>query len=152
MTDLNLQINYNGDGQFMNIENTSSIKFLCNMIREIYIKTNPEINNRELIIFNGIPPKKIFEHETDPKITLEELKIYNNSILRFDLDEENYISEDYLNNTDNIKKQQKAFDKLSSQNNSIKSFINDDSIKGNESDYIQSLSGNVSQEKKEESI
>lgn len=152
MTDLNLQIIYNGETEFMNIQKTSSMKFLCNMIREIFKKANPDLNNKKLVIFNGIPPKKIFEHDTDPKITLEELKIYNNSILRFDIDEENYISEDYLNSSDNIKKQQEAFDKLSSKNNSLNKIENNDSLKINESDYMKNISGNDSQEKKEEGI
>lgn len=111
MTDLNLQIVYNSETQFMNIQNTASLGFLCNMIREIFKKTNPTISNKKLIIFNGIPPKKIYEHTADIKSSLSDLKFYNNSILRFDIDEDNFITESYMDNSENIIAQQKELDK-----------------------------------------
>jgi len=81
------------------------------MIREIFQKTNPNISNRKLIIFNGTPPKKVYEHTADTKSTLTDLKIYNNSLLRFDIDEDNFLSENYMDNSDNILAQQKELDK-----------------------------------------
>jgi hypothetical protein len=120
------------------------------MLREIFKKTNPEITNKKIIIFNGIPPKKIYEHDADPKITIEEVKIYNNSLLRFVIDEDNLINEDYLYDSENIKKQQEIFDKISLKNQSIDNRIIDDLDKENESYYSKNKSCSDIHQKKTE--
>lgn len=148
MTDLNLQIIFNSETQFMNISNTSSLGFLCNMIREIFKKTNPSINNKKLIIFNGIPPKKIYEHTADLRSTLADLKIYNNSILRFDVDEDNFLSESYMDNSDNILAQQKELDKYAKSGE--KGDSSGMQVESGDNKSKSSISGSVKEERKEE--
>jgi hypothetical protein len=111
MTELNLQIIFEDQSQFMNIDKLSSFKFMCNMIRSIFLKDKPQINNHKLVIFNGIPPKKICEHDIDNKTTLEQLKILNNSIIRVGMDEENYFLADKEIQPDNIELQREELKK-----------------------------------------
>jgi hypothetical protein len=123
------------------------------MIREVFKKTNPTINNKKLIIFNGIPPKKIYEHNAVINSTLADLKFFNNSILRFDIDEDNFTTESYLNNSDNVQKQQKEFDKYAESmgkgRNSGVSIANKDAE--DKGSFNNSYSGNIKEEKREDS-
>jgi len=155
MSDLNLQINFNGETQFMNIPNTSSLKFFCNMIREIFEKNNPQISCKKLIIFNGIPVKKIFEHDTEQNITLANLKIYNNSLLRIDIDEDNNFTESYMQNTENIKAQQKELDKYAENKKSFdnsNAFAESNNSCFNVSKNLSDLSYNAKNDEKKEGL
>ena len=92
MSELNLQIFFDDKTEIIKINNNENLNFFCNYIRNIFKKYEMGIEKYYLIIFNGIPPKKINEFETDQMKTLNELKILNNSIIRICLDNENLLN------------------------------------------------------------
>ncbi len=91
MSELNLILNLDGENKSMSINNKSSIKDFFFQTRNIFSSISQNIYKYKLIFFNGIPPKKIREIDTDENKTLEDMKVYNNSMIRILIDEENPI-------------------------------------------------------------
>lgn len=123
MRDLNLQILFNQETRLIIVENTSTFKHLFNLIRQVYKQQYPGISNKKLIIFIGSPPVKIYEHDMNQEITLDYLKIPNNSILNIEIDLENYIPDTFLQNPNLIVAQQKELEKYAENKNNQNKII-----------------------------
>ena len=74
------------------INSNKSLQDFFKEIRTQFSPNFPTVNKQKLIFFNGIPPKKLREIDLEPNKTLEEIKVYNNSMLRILIDEENILN------------------------------------------------------------
>ena len=97
MSELNLILNLEGENKSIIINSKSSVKEFFSEIRKQFSLNFPNVNMHKIIFFNGIPPKKLREIDLEENKTLEEMKVYSNSILRISIDEENQIKEIELN-------------------------------------------------------
>jgi len=96
MSELNLILNLDGENKSIKINSKSIVKeFFCE-IRKHFAPNFPNIYKNKIIFFNGIPPKKLREIDIEENKTLEEMKVYNNSMLRILIDEENPIKDSGL--------------------------------------------------------
>jgi hypothetical protein len=150
MTELNLQIEFNREKHLITIDPNAPLKTFFNYLRETFKKNYNLIANEKLLIFYGNPLKKLFEHEINFNNTLADLQIANNSHLRVEIDDENYIYETLMQNPDVLVEQQKALDEFAE----IKNSGNYDNLKehgeANSCYLIPGISNLSKEEKKEE--
>lgn len=122
MSELNLILNLEGENKSIIINSKSSVKEFFSEIRKQFSLNFPNVNKHKIIFFNGIPPKKLREIDLEENKTLEEMKVYSNSILRISIDEENQIKEIELNqekkeiSTEKIKENSKNKFKINQMN------------------------------------
>lgn len=153
MTELILQIEFNGEKQLLQIDPSSQSKYFFNLLREAFKKKYPLITNKKLIIFYGAPLLKLYEHNINPENTLADLQLANNAILRIEIDDENYITETLMQNPYIIVAQQKELEKYAEKKNNENSAENaKDNLKlnNNVAKAIPEISSVSKEEKKEE--
>jgi len=149
MTLLNLQIEFNREKLIITIDPNALLKTFFNFLRETFKNNYNLIANKKLLIFYGNPLKKLYEHEINFINTLADLQIANNSHLRVEIDDENYINETLMQNPEVLVEQRKALDEFAE----IKNSGNNENLKENgeaNSCYLIPGISNLSKEEKKE--
>lgn len=151
MTELTILTEFNGEKQQIAIEPSSTLKFFFNRLREMYNRSYYLIANKKLLIFYGMPLKKLFEHNVNSEITLADLELDNNSAVRVEIDYENYITETLLQNPHIVVAQQKELDKYAElKNNENAQNLNESEANKEAAKPLPEVSSYAKEEKKEE--